>query len=87
MIYSVQDLALMYERLRLEKKYGVNSRSSIKINNPDALVNLCHLDYAIFGKTNALVEAARVNLVGVIINDRFFNVDLNEVIEKPRRHR
>ena len=49
-IYSLIDVALLNMKWILEKKYN----NELRINNPDAVNNLCHVDFILMEKNNIL---------------------------------
>ena len=65
----------------LEKKYQVN-QLELSINNPGAISNLAHIDYAIFSKSGVLTQKNEEEIVGIIVKGDFYYISANNIIQK-----
>ena len=60
----------------LEKKINTDKKQQYKINNPEILGNLEHIDYAIFDKTGTLTEK-RFSLDSIFFGNKNFKIEHN----------
>ncbi|KAL4439344.1 hypothetical protein ABPG74_017007 [Tetrahymena malaccensis] len=73
-VYSMIDICTLLQKFVVERKYG-KQQTQIVINNPDAVSNLCHIDYAVFSQTGTITQKDQEEIVGVIYDGKFFQVN------------
>ena len=71
-IYALVDFALLLQKYFTERKFR-QKKVGISVNNPDAITNFCHIDYAVFGHAGAITKKDQEDIVGIIYDGKFFN--------------
>lgn len=74
-IYSFINLGFLINKAKIEGLYNKDGAQQIIVNNPGAVSNLSHVDIAVFGKTDAIIDPCQKRDVeGIILKDTYYSL-------------